>query len=286
MASPQLPEIPPVERLSPRCIRILGGNPGKFTLQGTNTYLLGTGRQRILVDTGEGRPAWIESLRQTLDEERAVVETIILTHWHHDHVGGVDDVRELYSDGQPPVYKFDPGPDHLPLADGQTFRVDGVTLTAMHAPGHTADHVVLVLAEEDAMLTADSVLGHGTAVFEDLAAYLASLERIRTAFRGRAYPGHGLVIEDGPDRIKGYVEHRRQREDQVLKSLADSLDADSGPGLWTAMDLVKVIYQGVPKELYPAAAGGVGQILRKLESEGRVTQQGNDRWQLRERSTL
>lgn len=63
-------------------------------------------------------------------------------------------------------------------------------MRAFHCPGHTADHMVFVLEEESAMFTGDNVLGHGTAVFENLTVYLDSLSRMREQFRGRAYPGH------------------------------------------------------------------------------------------------
>ncbi len=106
MAS-QLVHIPEVERLSPICIRILGGNPGKFTLQGTNTYLVGSGPDRLLIDTGEGKPSWISALRRTLEEEGASVQAAIITHWHRDHVGGIGQLLE-HSPGTA-VYKHDPG---------------------------------------------------------------------------------------------------------------------------------------------------------------------------------
>lgn len=85
-------QLPEVERLSPACIRILGGNPGKFTLQGTNTYLLGTGPSRLLIDTGEGKPSWISALKKTLAEEKASVVQALITHWHHDHTSGISDL--------------------------------------------------------------------------------------------------------------------------------------------------------------------------------------------------
>ncbi|KAF7563724.1 hypothetical protein G7046_g365 [Stylonectria norvegica] len=266
----QLVALPAVERLSPACIRILGGNPGKFTLQGTNTYLLGTGRRRILIDTGEGRSAWIASVKTTLERENATVESALITHWHHDHTGGIADLLALSP--QTRVFKNEPAPGQEPIVHGQTFAVDGASLTAEHTPGHTTDHMVFVLKEEDAMFTADNVLGQGTAVFEDMAVYLRSLEKMRLLFHGRAYPGHGPVIEDGPARVTEYIAHRRQREEQVVQTLRSKGPHAESAQAWKAMDLVKVIYKDVPESLHPAACSGVEQILEKLEGEGRVSQ--------------
>lgn len=281
----QLVALPAVERLSPACIRILGGNPGKFTLQGTNTYLLGTGRRRILIDTGEGRKAWIDSVKSTLEQENATVESALITHWHGDHTGGIKDLIGFSPKTR--IYKNQPESGQLNIAHGQKFSVDGASLTASHTPGHTVDHMVFVLEEEDAMFTADNVLGQGTAVFEDMSTYLKSLEEMRPLFKGRAYPGHGPVIEDGPGKITEYIAHRRQREDQVVKTLrSPRADSESGRA-WKAMELVKIIYKDVPETLHPAACSGVLQILRKLEGEGRVVQR-SDAWELvdEDRSSL
>ncbi|KAM5341639.1 hypothetical protein ACJ41O_014670 [Fusarium nematophilum] len=288
--APQLIALPAVERLSPACIRILGGNPGKFTLQGTNTYLLGTGRRRLLIDTGEGRKAWITSIRDTLEQENATIDAALITHWHHDHTGGIKDLLGISP--QTKIYKNTPEEGQLEIKHGQRFEVDGATLTAAYTPGHTKDHVVFVMDEEDAMFTADNVLGHGTAVFEDMPAYLRSLEEMRTLFKGRAYPGHGPVIEHGPTKIAEYIAHRRQREEQVVRTLGLGTGgvearAAGSKSAWTAMELVKIIYKDVPEELHPAACGGVLQILGKLEGEGRVARD-DDRWTLlaEDRSSL
>ena len=116
------------------------------------------------------------------------------------------------------------------------------------------------------MFTGDNVLGHGTAVFENLAAYLDSLDRMREQFQGRAYPGHGEVIEDGPKRIAEYIAHRQQREEEILEALT------AMKGEITPMKLVKVVYKDVPQNLHDPALGGVVQVLQKLETEGKVVQ--------------
>ena len=135
-----------------------------------------------------------------------------------------------------------------------------------------------LLEEEGALFTGDNVLGHGTAVFEDLAVYLASLEKMRAldGFTGRAYPGHGEVIADGVEKCAEYVRHRRRREEEVLGVLGGEGEAvDEG---LTAGEVVKVVYKDVPVALHGPAEGGVVQVLRKLEGEGKVTKGTLGRW--------
>ncbi|GAB0131859.1 hypothetical protein EsDP_00000315 [Epichloe bromicola] len=278
--------LPEVQRLSPLCIRILGNNPGKFTLQGTNTYLVGSGNRRILIDTGEGRPGWVSSLKTTLAEEKATVGIALISHWHHDHTGGIADLLSVAPGAI--VYKNEPEAGQLGISDGQKFSADGVTLTAVHTPGHTRDHVVFVLAEEDAMFTADNILGHGTAVFEDMSTYLQSLDKMRGLFSGKAYPGHGPVLEDGPGKIAEYVEHRQLRIEQVLQTMRASNGSRPKGYEWSVMEIVEIIYRDVPAELHQAAGIGVLQILEKLSRDGLVTKEADrNRWQLtRDRPTL
>ncbi|KAI1940123.1 hypothetical protein LOZ66_002558 [Ophidiomyces ophidiicola] len=292
----QLVSIPEVERLSASVVRILAGNPGKFTLQGsfheknafasskfraipgTNTYLVGCGRQRLLIDTGEGKPAWIATLRSVLKTEKATVSKALLTHWHQDHTGGVEDLSKLCPEAM--IYKNDADTGMEDIQDGQVFQVDGATLRAFHTPGHTEDHMAFVLEEENAMFTGDNVLGHGTAVFENLSAYLSSLEKMGALGTQRGYPGHGPVIDNCKAKISDYIQHRQQRENEVVRVLEyGTLDTskikqesspDRKPVPWDLMEIVKIIYHNVPENLHIPASHGINQVLVKLERDGKV----------------
>ena len=249
---------------------------------GTNTYLVGTGHDRILIDTGEGRPEWLTSITEAVSAESTTISTVILTHWHHDHISGVPDLLSLFPKAR--IYKNNPALKGDPttwrdIQDGQRFSVDGALLRALHCPGHTTDHMALILEDEDAMFTGDNVLGHGTAVFEDLATYMASLETMASKLGGRAYPGHGDVIEDGRGRILQYISHRKEREDQVLEVLGQAKKGKAeGDGI-SSMEIVKTIYVDVPVNLHEAAERGVVQILQKLASEGKAEGVQGGRWQ-------
>lgn len=275
-----LPDLPPISRLSPSIVRIVAGNPSKFTLQGTNTYLVGTGPQRILIDTGEGFPAWAGRLSQVLREENASVRTVLLTHWHHDHVGGVAQVREL--EPKVEVRKFvspsgQGDADWGPIADGEVIECEGASLKAVYSPGHTDDHVGFVLQGDGALFAGDNVLGHGTAVFEDLAEYMASLKKMAGVVDGRLYPAHGDWIEDGRAKVNEYIEHRQQREREAIEVLGRA--RDDGQQGWGSMELVKVIYSAYPESLHLPAQGSLTHVLRKLQGEGKVKEE-RGRWTL------
>lgn len=147
------------------------------------------------------------------------------------------------------------------------------------------------------MFTGDNVLGHGTTVFEDLETYMTSLERMKDQVSGRAYPGHGPVIDNGRERIIEYIEHRHQREREVLHALAEAGKATESEhpariqdaaqhdnldrGERTPMEIVKVIYHDVPENLHEPAAHGVVQILEKLATEDKVIRATDGhRWQI------
>ncbi|KAJ8726127.1 hypothetical protein PYW07_000825 [Mythimna separata] len=280
--------IPAVSRLTNRVFRILGCNPGIMTLQGTNTYLLGTGKNRILIDAGDKDvPEYQTNLSKVLKSEQANIEHIIVTHWHHDHIGGVEDLYGSIA-GKPKVWKHmrseEDDPDELPtnvpinwLSDGQEFKVEGATVKVHHTPGHTTDHVVLTLIEEDTLFSGDCILGEGTAVFEDLYTYMKSLDKIRDLYPKVIYPGHGNIVEKPIDKIKYYIEHRNKREEQILKTLKSNKDLQLN-----AMELVKLIYTDTPEHLWTAAAYNVNHHLTKLTKEKKVhctSVDGELKWQ-------
>ncbi|XP_039765124.1 beta-lactamase-like protein 2 homolog [Pararge aegeria] len=281
--------IPAFTRLSNRIIRILGCNPGPMTLQGTNTYLLGTGKNRILLDTGDkGVKDYQEHLSDVVSSEKVNIEHIVVTHWHHDHIGGVEDLYgtiaktpKIWKHRRDPIDMPDSQlPDTIPLnwlSDGQEIKVEGATIKVHHTPGHTTDHVALTLLEENILFSGDCILGEGTAVFEDLYTYMKSLQRILDLKPSVIYPGHGNVVEDPIDKIEYYIEHRNKREQQIL----DTLEKHAGKQL-NEMDLVKIIYTETPEQLWPAAAYNVNHHLTKLTKENKVkcvAVDGESRWQ-------
>lgn len=265
--------LPDVDVWSERVTVALGQNPSAFTGPGTNTYLVGTGPERILLDPGQGVPGYLPVLERAMERAGvAAIQEIVLTHGHPDHIGGVRAVRERF--GKLRVSKF-PWPEVdaqyadlelKPLADGAVVRTEGATLRGVFTPGHAPDHLCFVLEEEQALFSGDNVLGVGTTVIPnengDLGQYLGSLARLLALAPRRIYPAHGPLIEDGVAKLREYIAHRHERERQILAAL------EGGPK--RVMEVVKIIYAAYPEALHAAAAQSTTQHLRKLEREGRA----------------
>ena len=191
-----------------RVRRILAPNPGVYTLEGTNTWVVGDGPS-IVIDPG---PDDAGHLRE-VEREAGGIGAILLTHAHPDHAPGAGPLAALTG---ALIHAYRPPPEGLRLRDGEPIRVEKVTVIPIHTPGHTPDHVAFWLERAGGLFTGDAVLGRGTSVIDppegDLAAYLRSLRRMRELGPRTLYPGHGPIVLEGGRKLEEYLAHRSERE--------------------------------------------------------------------------
>ncbi|KAI0191846.1 putative metallo-beta-lactamase domain protein [Xylaria flabelliformis] len=269
----RLPKLPDVELLSSRVIRVLGQNPGKFTLQGTNTYIVGSGSSRLIIDTGQGNPEWAHLIASTLETLGIKLCYVLLTHWHGDHTGGVPDLLRLYPHLSTAIYKNSPAHGQRDITDGQVFSVEGATVRSLYTPGHSHDHMSFILEEERAMFTGDNILGHGTTAFEDLDRLMVSWNKMQEEDCLLGYPAHGIVISDLRWKIEREISLKINREDRVLQALQRLRPGDKGRGESVSIrQLASLIYgKGVSEEVRNQAVEPLTEeVLQKLAEDGKV----------------
>ena len=245
-----------------RAIRVLAPNRSVYTLEGTNSWVVGGG-PTIVIDPG---PA----TREHLDElERAAgkVAHVLVTHHHGDHAEGAAAFAKRV--GAPlHAWRLE-GAERI--RDGAAFEAPGAELVATHTPGHTADHVCFHSPGDGALFTGDTVVGRGTTFIDppdgDLARYIVSLERLLGLGPRTIYPGHGPVVFDAEAKLREYLEHRADRERQIVDALAE------GPR--SVRDLVAAIYsQDHAPDVLPLAARSAMAHLVKLRAEGKAAANG------------
>jgi glyoxylase-like metal-dependent hydrolase (beta-lactamase superfamily II) len=257
-------------------------NPGPMTGAGNNTYLLiGDDGSAGLIDAGVGESAHLQELASALDARRAQLETVLVTHGHPDHAGGASALARAHPSA---MFVKWPWPDEDPqygvewrsLADGQVIVAGGEPLTVVHTPGHSPDHLAFWHESSRTLFTGDLVaLGSSVMIHwsrgGDLSQYLASLQRLQALDPKRLLPAHGPSIDDPQAVLAGYIEHRLQRERQVVAALR--------AGHATVQAIAESIYDGLAPALMPAAQENVRAHLEKLKAEGRASH-ANDRWVL------
>lgn len=272
------------ERWSDRVFTALGQNPSAFTGPGTNTYLVGTGPEKILLDTGDGRPEFLPVLEKAMEDAGCrSLQEIVLTHGHGDHIGGVKGIVERLGPCKVSKMKYEPFDrpydfEIHEIEDGDVIETEGATLRAIHTPGHAPDHICFMLEEEKGLFTGDNVLGVGTTIIPaetgSLMEYMRSLECLLAQKPDCIFPAHGPRIDKGREKIQEYIDHRLEREQQILSTMES--------GVETVMAMVEIIYAAYPKALHPAAAQSVTSHLIKLQHEGKASLHSGqpDHWRL------
>jgi glyoxylase-like metal-dependent hydrolase (beta-lactamase superfamily II) len=268
---------------------ITAPNPGPFTLDGTQTYLLG---ETAVIDPGPEVESHIDAIRAAMPR----LETILITHRHGDHAPAALPLRaatgarivaprnvleesvggwQLAVGSRPETSGADAYPPptanrQLPTIErihgGETIAIDDVTLEVIATPGHTNEHVCFLTSEGD-LFTGDTILGAGTtAIFPpdgNMRDYIESLRTLRARNPKRIFPAHGPIREDAVALIDEYIAHRLQREQQVL----DAIRA----GASTTAEMRARIYPDLDERLHGAAEIQITAHLVKLQEEGRFS---------------
>lgn len=244
-----------------RIVRVLAPNPSVYTLEGTNTWVVGAGPS-IVIDPGPPDIGHVEQIRADAGD----VSAVLATHDHEDHAQGALAFGELVG---APVYAWRLK-GAARLTDGARFTAGGAELVAVHGAGHSPDHVAFFAPAERSLFTGDTVVGRGTSFIDppegDLSRYLQTLRRMLELHPRTIYPGHGPVRTNAEVVLREYLAHREEREAEVLAGL------DAGDR--TVRDLVARIYASYPAEVHDLAARTVTAHLLKLEHDGAVHKNG------------
>ena len=264
-----------VVQLTPLVGRITASNPGVMTGPGTNTYVVGNRAGVVVIDPGPDEGAHLDAVAGAAAAAGGTI-AILTTHTHPDHAPGAPGLGERTG---APIVGFEARDEFVPdctMADGDRVAGDGFAIVAVHTPGHAGNHLCYLLEEERLLFSGDHVMSGSTVVISppdgDMAAYLASLERCLAMGLHAIAPGHGRLITDPSAALREYIDHRRERERQVLDAVT--------PGPAMIDDVVTALYPDLIEELVPRAGQSVWAHLIKLAREGRVS--GTDRhepWQ-------
>jgi len=271
-----------------------------------NVFLVRDGDEAALIDSGFGDDDSYKARSKAV--AGLSLKYIILTHHHFDHSSGAPRLREatgakivvhraeeelllnpkletgdveIAGDGEEQKKAREMAkkwreeaakatPD-VRVEDGDVLRVGGLHLRCVHAPGHTAGHLCIVLEEERLLFAGDNVLGVGTAAIAppphgDMGEYIRSLRKMQSLDAELLAPGHGPLVKEPRRKLQELIDHRHQREDQILSLIANGKD--------DVKSLVKAIYPELDKRLMMMATGQALSHLHKLQSDGKLKLEG------------
>ena len=256
--------------------KITAPNPGVFTGDGTNSYLVGV-NDITLVDPG---PAISEHIDNLINLCGNKLNRIFVTHTHNDHSPAAKIIADKL---KIPVYgnyaKFSNYQDtsfkpDFSFDDKMEFDFEDSNIVAIHTPGHASNHFCFYIKQSGCLITGDHIMSGSTVVIGppdgNMHEYIQSLKKLKEYKIKYIAPGHGSNIDQPNKAIDWIINHRLKREEKVLDKMIQLKHANLDR-------LVKSVYDDVDVALHPIAKASLEAHLIKLELEKKVLR-NKDEW--------
>lgn len=265
-----------------------------------NVFFIVDDGEVAMIDAGFPDDVSVTARMRYLEHElRGVRLTyIIVTHFHLDHSAGAHLYRErtgalivLNRHDMPPLLEPRETPQDLPedermveqrryreearlsrpdieAEDGQVLTVGGRRLRLVHTPGHSPGSQCVWLEDAGVLFAGDNVLGQGTTAiapppYGDMMAYLDSLRKMQGLKAALLCPGHGPMVKEPNRKIQELLDHRAERDRQILGLIAQ--------GKKTVSQMLQTIYPEISPRFRNAAKNQILSHLHKLQREGKLT---------------
>ncbi len=285
LALDEKPKYGSVINISPLIRKIMAPNSGPYTLHGTGTYIVGKGSVAV-IDPGPYDKLHVKSILNATKREK--ISHILVTHTHLDHSPAASLLKDStgaktfgfgkHGSGNKELSQDDEGADleFIPdyhVKDGELFYGPDWTLSSIHTPGHTSNHVCFSLLEENVMFTGDHVMGWSTTVVSppdgNMGDYINSLKKLLERNETHYFPTHGPKIDNPQNFVRALISHRKMRESQLINRLKKRTS--------TIDEMIPDFYATTNSRLWPAAARSLLALLNYLLQKKLVSFEGSDK---------
>jgi recombination protein RecT len=303
----------PVQLLK-HVMRLTAPNPSMMTGPGTNTYIVGTPETGyIVIDPGPDLSAHTERIMQATGGD---IHAIVCTHSHADHSPGALPLQLRVTESSntvPSALAFEFARHVCPilgLASAPTARDSAyfepditlqnherlmqyfrrveaenaleIDLQVIYTPGHAANHLCLISAQDGLLFSGDHILNGSTTVIDppdgDMSAYLDALDELHALCEQHdlrfILPAHGYVLsacdarqdssansdtQGGAARaILALKAHRLKREAKIIAAMKQKPQANLD-------DLVPLAYDDVDPKLWPIAMRSLMAHVKRIQ---------------------
>jgi endoribonuclease LACTB2 len=186
--------------ISERITRFTCKSFGPYSSQQGHVYLLGSGKEKSLIDTGNGHPDYLYEMKEYLKATKSTITTVFSTHSHISHTGGNEYLKNLFPNA----------------FNNQRISEKSIVKT-VNTPGHCDDHISYFMEREGALFCGDSIKPFCQCLYSNLREFKSSLKKMADLYPFLLLQSHGEVCGNPYAELDSVHNQLLQLDEQLLR---------------------------------------------------------------------